>query len=135
METSPLQILIYARHTWLLSSQEFFNVPHLLGHGTFVYNPWHSHLVPNAERLAVELFTNFFYDLGLSRLLFEQPTACEANVLMHCDTAVVIYIWFLGLIFVMLSMIVMWHTLVHSLKQIFKEKKVLTFYIYMINRF
>ena len=52
-----LHILTYARHLWPLSS-EFFSVPHLLWHGASVYN---GHLrrpvalIPNAERLAVEL--------------------------------------------------------------------------------
>ena len=40
---------------------------------------------PVAERLAAK-----HYDLGLSRLGFKEPSACEANALTHCATAAVI---------------------------------------------
>ena len=54
----------------------FFSVPHLLWHGTFVYNghlrgPWHSHLSPSVWQGSCP---SCFYDLGLSRLGFEHPT-------------------------------------------------------------
>ena len=66
-------------------------VPHLLLHGTSVYN---SHLrglltlTHVVERLAVDRsVTTCFYDLGLSRLGFEHPTFCirgeRSNRLSH----------------------------------------------------
>ena len=71
----------------------FFSVPHLLKHGSSFYN---CHLrgpvtlTPNAERLAVELYS-CFNDLGLSWLVFNtQPSTCGANALIDCDIAAVI---------------------------------------------
>ena len=68
----------------------FFSVPHILWHGTSVYD---GHLrgpvtlTPIAERLAVELSLPVFYDLGLSRLGSDHPTFClrgkRSNPLRH----------------------------------------------------
>ena len=60
-------------HSALLTKEQwgFFSVPHLLWHGTSVYNghvPLSIYAV--AERLLVELSLPVFYDLGLSRLGF-----------------------------------------------------------------
>ena len=58
-----LQILTYARHSWSLSSEGFFSVPHLLWHEASVYN---GHLrgpvtlISITERLAVELSLRVF---------------------------------------------------------------------------
>ena len=59
----------------------FFSLPHLLWHGASVYN---SHLRgPIAERLAGAV-TICFYDLGLSRLGFEDLTfRLRAKALTH----------------------------------------------------
>ena len=85
-----LQILTYARHSWLLSSESFFSVSHLLCHGESVYNGHRRGPVtrtPITERLAVELPIIFFCDLGLSRLIFEHLIFCfrgqRSNRLHH----------------------------------------------------
>ena len=71
----------------------FFRVPHLLWHGASVYN---GHLrgpvtlTPIAERLAVELSLPVFTTLNCRGWVSNtQPSACGANVLAHCATAVV----------------------------------------------
>ena len=50
-----LQILTYAWHSWPLSSEGFFNVPHLLRHVYDGLLRGPVPLTPVAERLAVEL--------------------------------------------------------------------------------
>ena len=70
----------------------FLNVQHLLWHRASVHN-YHLRgpvtFTPVAELLAVELSVSvFFYNLGLLRLRFEHPTACKANTLTDCATAI-----------------------------------------------
>ena len=69
-----LQILTYARHSWPLRS-ECSLACHTYsdtGHPFIMViceDPWHSHLLPSSGAV-----TSCFYDLGLSRLVFEHPT-------------------------------------------------------------
>ena len=69
-----------------------FNIPHLqctVTRDIRLY--WNGHLrgpvtlAPNAERLAVEQPIPVYYDLGLSRLVFELPTFRLRG--QHCATA------------------------------------------------
>ena len=82
-----LQILIYARHSWPLSS-EFLSVPNLLWHG------WPMTLTPIAERCSGAV-TTCFNDLGLYRLLFEHPNfrlrGERSNPLCHRRNYIFIY--------------------------------------------
>ena len=81
METSPLpmkgcKILTYARHSWLLSSEGSLachthcdtGLPFIM---VISEDPWHSHLLPNVWQWSCHYR---FYDVGLSRLGFENPT-------------------------------------------------------------
>ena len=67
---------------------EFLSVPNLLWHG------WPMTLTPIAERCSGAV-TNCFYDLGLSRLLFEHPTfrlrGERSNPLCHRRNYIFIY--------------------------------------------
>ena len=71
-----LQILTYARHSWPLSS-EGLSVPHLLRHGTSIYN---GHvggpvtLIHYYRAFGSGAVTTCFYNLCLSRPGFEHPT-------------------------------------------------------------
>ena len=73
---------------------EFFSVPHLLWHGTSVYNGQLRGpviLTPIAESFAGELTLPFFTTwVSRSRDSNTQLSACEANALAHCFTAAVI---------------------------------------------
>ena len=73
---------------------EFFIVPHVLWHGTSVYNGqlWGPvTLTPIAESFAGELTLPFFTTwVCRGRDLNTKLSACEANALAHCFTAAVI---------------------------------------------
>ena len=60
---------------WLSGKTPFINV--------ISEEPWYSHLLQSC------LYLTCFYELGLSRLGFELPSACEANALTDCATAAV----------------------------------------------
>ena len=92
-----LQIFIYARNSWALSSEGFFCLSHLLWHGTSVYN---GHLqgpvtlTPIADRWAVELSLHvltIYVCRGWDSNT--QPSACEANTLTHCAITTGYSIW------------------------------------------
>ena len=75
ISSEVLQILIYTRHSWTLSSEG------TLACHTYYYNtghpfimvisedPWHSQLLPSSGAV-----TTCFYDVGLLRQGFENPT-------------------------------------------------------------
>ena len=90
-----LRILTYARHSWPLSSEGSFSVPHLLWHGSSVYN-YHLRgpvpLTPIAERLAVELSLPLF---TISVCRGWDSNTQPPNALTHCATAAVhlMHIW------------------------------------------
>ena len=100
METLPLpsgeglQILTYARHFWL-----FFSVPHLLWHGTSVYDGHFRGPGRNTHTycwaFSSGAVNTCLFDLGLSRLGFEPPSACGANALTHYATAAVLNVYFI----------------------------------------
>ena len=85
-----LQILTYARHSWLLSIEGSLACHNYCdtGHPFIMViskDPWHSHLLPSVCSWAV---TTCFYDLGLSRLGFEHQAFRLSQP--HCATAAVL---------------------------------------------
>ena len=73
---SPLRLRA-AKFDIAIEQLGFFRMPHLLWHGSSVYNGHLQRpviLTSVAERLAVELSLTIFFDLGLPRLWFVHPT-------------------------------------------------------------
>ena len=72
----------------------FFRVPHLLWHGGSVYNSHfrgHVTLIPNAERLTVELsLTVYSAKVCRGRNLITQPSACGNNQLWVTCMAIMV---------------------------------------------
>ena len=85
-----LQILIYARHSWSLSSEGSLACHTYCdtGHSFIMViseDPWHSHLLPSVKQWSCHYLCLRLR--SVSRDLNTQPSACEANALTHCATA------------------------------------------------
>ena len=88
------QILIYARHSWPLSSEGSLacHTYHYMytGHPFIWLSPRTRDTHTYYRAFSSGAVTTSFNDLGLSRLGFEhptQPSACGVNALTHCAPA------------------------------------------------
>ena len=97
METSPLPVkgckfwhMLSTHGHWAV---RFLNsVPHLLWHQfrmVIFEDPWHSHLLPSVWQWSCHYL--FLWQVSCRWDSKSQPSACDANALTECATAVVLH--------------------------------------------